>query len=184
MQIDTRSAINNFEVTRNKETDNTQLEICRSVLNEAFDGDFSEEDWSHTFGGIRFLGFLEKRLIAHGSVVPRTIWMDAIETKVGYVEGIAVEKSYWRRGFGSLLISEITAFCRAEYPISMLSTGEKEFYRKQGWVDFLGESYVKENGIEIRTKEEDEGLMVLLGALSSLSIPRKVVCETRDGDFW
>jgi hypothetical protein len=66
----------------------------------------------------------------------------------------------------------------------MLSTGEKEFYRKQGWVDFLGESYVKENGIEIRTEEEDEGLMVLLGVLRSLSIPRKVVCEARDGDFW
>jgi hypothetical protein len=51
-------------------------------------------------------------------------------------------------------------------------------------VDFLGESYVKENGIEIRTEEEDEGLMVLLGVLRSLSIPRKVVCEARDGDFW
>ena len=184
MPIDTRSPINNFEVNRYKETDNTQLEICRNVLNEAFDGDFSEEDWSHTFGGIRFLGFLEKRLIAHGSVVPRKIWIDATETKAGYVEGIAVEKSYWRRGFGSSLISEITAFCRAEFPISMLSTGEKEFYRKHGWVDFPGESFVSVNGIEIRTEEEDEGLMVLLGALSSFSIPRKVVCETRTGDFW
>ena len=61
---------------------------------------------------------------------------------------------------------------------------EEEFYRKHGWVDCPGESFVNANGIEIRTEEEDEGLMVLLGALSSLSIPRKVVCETRAGDFW
>jgi aminoglycoside 2'-N-acetyltransferase I len=61
----------------------------KELLSDAFEGDFSEEDWQHTFGGMRFLGHHKDQLIAHGAVVKRWMQVDGLKTLVGYVEGIA-----------------------------------------------------------------------------------------------
>ncbi|MFM8503046.1 MAG: GNAT family N-acetyltransferase [Actinomycetota bacterium] len=156
----------------------------RELLDVAFEGDFSEEDWLHTFGGFRFLGYLDGKLIAHGAVVLRNMKVDGREIQVGYVEGVAVLPMHWRKGFGSLLMSEITSYCSSEFQLSMLSTGDKHFYRKHGWLDFSGESYVLKNGVEIRTLDEDEGLMFLVGVTGETSRITKAVCESRVGDHW
>jgi len=155
----------------------------RALLADAFEGDFSQEDWEHTNGGLRFLGYLGAELVAHGSVIRRNVRIDEEDLKIGYVEGLAVAPLYWRRGFGSKLMSEITSYCKTEFRISMLSTGEKDFYRKLGWLDFEGDSYVFRNGVEVRTADEDEGLMYLPRSVGSLSLA-KVVCEAREGDDW
>lgn len=158
--------------------------VVRNLLNDAFEGDFSEEDWKHTFGGMRFLGFLNDQLIAHGAVVPRKIEVDESDLIIGYVEGIAVAPTYWHKGYGSLLMADITSYCLSEFSLSMLSTSEKGFYRKHGWCDFEGMSYVFKDGVEIRSEDEDEGLMYLSGLHQFTDYPRKVVCEARDGDAW
>ena len=158
--------------------------VARNLLNDAFEGDFSGEDWQHTFGGVRFLGFLNDKLIAHGAVVPRKIKVDESDLVVGYAEGIAVAPTYWHQGYGSLLMAEITSFCRSEFSLSMLSTSEKGFYRKHGWSDFEGMSYVLKDGVEIRSEDEDEGLMYLPGLSRDTGSPKKVICESRVGDAW
>ncbi|MBU3646048.1 MAG: GNAT family N-acetyltransferase [Candidatus Nanopelagicaceae bacterium] len=169
------------------EDSSLNLEISKSLrelLNDAFESDFAEEDWQHTFGGIRFVGRLHDELVAHGAVVPRWMKIDGEQMYVGYVEGIAVASQHWRKGYGSLLIAKITEYCRSEFSLSLLSTDEKEFYRKQGWLDFEGETYILENGQEKRSKDEDEGLMYIYGKNFYKSAPKKAVCESRDGDAW
>ena len=164
---------------------NTELESnLQELLRIAFEEDFSTEDWDHTFGGMRFLGYLEGRLIAHGAVVKRWMEVDGLRMPVGYVEGIAVNPVNRRSGFGSLLMAEITAYCKSEFELSMLSTDEKDFYRKHGWIDFEGRSYVLMDGIQAPTTEEDEGLMCLFASNQDRHGPRRVVCETRFGDCW
>ena len=155
-----------------------------TLLNNAFEGDFSEADWKHTFGGTRFLGFLDNNLVAHGAVVERPMRINNVEMKVGYVEGIAVAPEHWRKGFGSLLMTEITSFCKSKLIISMLSTDEHLFYSKHGWERFDGESYVLVDEIEVRSEDEDAGLMYLLGLSEDTHAPRKAVCNSRDGDAW
>ena len=52
---------------------NPETESCiRTLLDLAYEGDFSSEDWEHTFGGKYFIGYLGDTIIAHGSVVPRS----------------------------------------------------------------------------------------------------------------
>ncbi|MFM8384394.1 MAG: GNAT family N-acetyltransferase [Actinomycetota bacterium] len=174
-----------FQITRRTDADLDHLaEVSlRTLLADAFEGDFSQEDWEHTNGGLRFLGYLGAELVAHGSVIKRNVRIDEEDLKIGYVEGLAVAPLYWRRGFGSKLMSEITSYCKTKFRICMLSTGEKDFYRKLGWLDFEGESYVFRNGVEVRTADEDEGLMYLPGSVNSPTIT-KVVCEAREGDDW
>ena len=173
-----------FEVKRLDEIDLEIESRLVKMLDAAFEGDFSAEDWEHTFGGYRFLGFLEAELIAHGAIVPRKIYVDSQHLTVGYVEGVAVDPRYWRNGYGSSLMAAITKVCRENFEVSMLSTDEKAFYTKHGWRDFQGESFVLVQGTEVRSEEEDEGLMYLLGNSTSDKGPRKVVCESRDGDSW
>lgn len=175
-----------FRISRISDAElNTELESnLQELLRIAFEDDFSEQDWDHTFGGQRFLGVLNDQLIAHGSVVTRLMEVDGLRMPVGYVEGVAVNAVHWGNGFGSLLMAEITAYCKSEFELSMLSTDEKDFYRKHGWIDFKGRSYVLRNGIQTPTIEEDEGLMCLFASNQDRHGPRSVVCETRSGDCW
>lgn len=175
-----------FQISRVSDEDlNSAISFSlQNLLNGAFEGDFSKEDWEHTFGGIRFLGYFQDELIAHGAVVPRKIHVDGQLLLVGYVEGIAVVPTYRRQGFGSSLMGEISKTCRSEFEISMLSTDEKVFYKRHGWLDFEGSSYVAKDGAVIRTDDEDEGLMYLPGLRRDKAGPKEIICQSRNGDAW
>ena len=164
---------------------NPETESCiRTLLDLAYEGDFSSEDWEHTFGGKYFIGYLGDTIIAHGSVVPRSMFIDGEAITVGYVEAIAVLPSHWRQGFGTQLMKEVTQFCHNNYEISMLSTDENQFYQRIGWLQFQGESFVKNSDTEVRTAEEDEGLMFLPGNKSGITQIQRAVCDARGGDSW
>lgn len=177
--------LNNFSIDVFPENllDKVESEIL-NLLKDAFEGDFSEEDWQHSLGGVRLIGFMNEEIVAHGAVVPRAVRIDDVEEIIGYVEAIAVDPRFWRQGIGTALMEEITKICKSQYQFSMLSTGEKDFYRRSGWVDFKGESYVDLGEKVVRSEEEDEGLMYLgVGKYLNVS-PLKVVCKSRSGDSW
>lgn len=175
-----------LRVSRHVDTDlNAHIvSSLRELMAKAFEDDFSDDDWKNTFGGMRFFGYLEDRLIAHGAVVPRKMHIDGENVDVGYVEAIAVEPKHWRKGYGSLLLADITSFCKSEFSLSMLSTDETDFYSKSGWRVFQGMSYVLQDGKEFRTEDEDDGLMFILGDEPGLKEPHKAVCNSRSGDAW
>lgn len=154
------------------EPSETELVAIKLMLEQAFEGDFADSDWEHTFSGIRFIGSLEDEVICHGALIPRQIWLDGVPKTVGYLEGLAVLPSQQGKGFGSELMFSITEYAIANYEFSMLSSGLKQFYRKFGWQDFLGHSYVKVAGESIPTYEEDSELMFLIGMNSGLQIGR------------
>ncbi len=51
------------------------LTDIRRLVVDAFEGDFSDEDWDHTLGGLHVIASEEETLLAHAAVVPRTIWL-------------------------------------------------------------------------------------------------------------
>jgi hypothetical protein len=50
-------------------------EKIKSMLDRAYEGDFSEEDWEHTLGGVIYLGWIGNELIENSSICSRTIWL-------------------------------------------------------------------------------------------------------------
>jgi len=166
------------------DVDSKTASSTKSLLELAYDGDFSVEDWEHTLGGQYFIDFLDDTIIAHGSVVSRNMFINGGALTVGYVEAVAVLPSYWQQGFGTQLMKQITQFCYNNYELSMLSTDEKQFYEKLGWQQFQGESFVRNGESEVRTVEEDDGLMLLFGKNGGLSEIWRAVCQPRSGDDW
>ncbi len=70
--------------------DDRRSAAIRSLMDAAFDGDFGEDDWTHALGGTHFL--IEDddgALLAHASVVARTIRIGDLVLRSGYLEAVA-----------------------------------------------------------------------------------------------
>ncbi|MGH9024139.1 MAG: GNAT family N-acetyltransferase, partial [Acidimicrobiia bacterium] len=68
-----------------------RLSEVRLLLDAAFrddpDGEFTDDDWLHTIGGLHVV-LLEKNLVvAHAAVVHRVVEVAGVPLRTGYVEG-------------------------------------------------------------------------------------------------
>lgn len=160
------------------------LVALKNLLDLAYEGDFSESDWLHTIGGVRFVGKLNGEIVAHGAVVPRDVFINGQSARVGYLEGVAISTDLQGQGFGSQLLTDISEYCVSNFELAMLSTDELNFYSKFGWRQFQGKSGVIRDGHAILTPEEDEGLMYLLGKSNPNFDIRTAYCDWRPGDVW
>ena len=159
------------------------LEIAK-LLEDSYEGDFSEQDWQHTFGGARFIGTLDEQIVAHAAVVPREVLINELPRTIGYLEGVAVSSKFQGQRLGSQLLQYVSDFCRSNYEVSMLSTDEFDFYGKFGWQRFKGTSGVMQDSVRSLTPEEDDGLMYLAGNSSESIEISTAYCDWREGDCW
>ena len=156
----------------------------KKLLFKAYEGDFEEGDWLNSCGGIRVIGWLNNEIVAHASIVPRQMSVNASSLNVGYVEGVAVAPSMQNKGIGSLLLAKVTNECLANFEFSVLSTDAFAFYGRAGWKRFFGKSAVQQENVEVATPDEDETLMYLESAQFIDSTIRRLVCFPRAGSHW
>ena len=162
------------------------LGAIRRLLDEAFDGDFSEEDWDHALGGWHAIVRAQESIVAHAAVVERRIFVGSRAYRTGYVEAVAVSPAHRRRGLGTAVMTAATALVRAKFDLGALSTGESGFYARLGWERWAGPSYVRDaDGRLHRSADEDAGIMVLrCGASQAIDCGDRIACEARTGDSW
>ncbi|MCC7179469.1 MAG: GNAT family N-acetyltransferase [Acidobacteria bacterium] len=158
----------------------------RRLLDEAFSGDFSDDDWQHALGGWHAMVGPAESVVAHAALVERRICIGTRELRCGYVEAVAVKPGRQRTGLGTAVMSAISELIRARFDIGALSTGEWPFYERLGWERWRGPTYVRTaDGRRLRTIEEDEGVMVLRCAVSrEIDLGAPIICEERPGDSW
>jgi aminoglycoside 2'-N-acetyltransferase I len=165
-----------------------ELEDIRGLLDDAFgtgDDAFTDEDWDHSVGGVHFVLDVDGPIVAHASVVPRTLHVAGMPLRAGYVEAVATAAERQGRGFGSRLMQDVTAYIRERFVLGALGTGRLAFYERLGWAVWRGPSSVRVDGGERRTPDEDGYIMVLRTALSAdLDLDAPISCEWRPGDVW
>lgn len=170
-----------------EELDSETLTAARRLLDEAFGGDFADDDWEHGLGGIHALVRDDDgSLIGHGSVVERRIWVGGRELRAGYFEGVAVRGDRRRRGIAAAVMTALIAHTRERYDFGMLSATEEgmPFYRATGWELWTGPSSVRErDGTITPTPDDDGGLFVVHGP-EPLDVTAEITCEWRSGDVW
>ncbi|GAA1273341.1 GNAT family N-acetyltransferase [Saccharothrix xinjiangensis] len=157
---------------------------ARELLDEAFDGEFSDEDWAHALGGVHALARDGDELIGHGAVVQRLMTAGGRVLRVGYVEGVAVRASHRRRGVGGALMASLEEVVRGAHDLGALSASEeaRELYEGRGWLPWRGRTFaLTPDGVR-RTEEEDEGVLVL--PVEPVDLSGDLTCDWRDGDVW
>jgi aminoglycoside 2'-N-acetyltransferase I len=155
------------------------------MLDVAYDGDFSDEDWQHAAGGTHVWVTGQHGLVAHASLVARTLVCSGKTLDVGFVEAVATTAAHRGQGHGTRVMGRIAELIREGYPLGVLSTGTHAFYEKLGWERWRGPTFVDGPSGRERTPADDGDVMVLRTPRSpSLDVDGDIVCDWRPGDVW
>lgn len=161
------------------------LEAARALLDNAFEGDFSDDDWEHALGGVHALVWEGDDLIGHASLVQRRLLHGGRALRTGYVEGAAVRADRRGRGHGGSLMGALERVLRGAYDLGALGATEAalDFYAARGWRRWQGPTFALTPAGIVRTEDDDDGILVLPLAVP-LDLSGELTCDWRDGDVW
>ncbi len=175
-------------VLRTTELTDDELAAVRSLLGDAFDGDFSDDDWHHTLGGSHVVVVdPADTVVAHAALVSRSIGVGDRRFQAGYVEGVATAPHRRGEGLGSLVMSRVAQVLTAKFELGVLSTDRHSFYERLGWERWRGPSGVRssDGATVFATPDEDDGIMVRrFGPSATVELTSMISCDPRTGDHW
>jgi len=102
--------------------------------------------------------------------------------RTAYVDAVATDPTYWRRGIGGAVMSRFAAETQ-DYALGGLSTSVPDFYAPLGWERWRGPTAVRvEHGLEYTP---DECVMILRTPLTPpLDVDALLTVEPRGGQPW
>ncbi|WP_433617638.1 GNAT family N-acetyltransferase [Dactylosporangium sp. CA-139114] len=156
----------------------------RTLLDAAFGDGFADTDWAHALGGLHVLGEAGGRIVAHAAVVQRSLLVDGVPLRCGYVEAVAVHPDHQRLGFAAAVLDEAERIVRAAYDLGALSASQRAagLYVRRGWQRWSGTTAVLTPEGLVATPDDDGSTYVLpVGALPGGGV---LACDWRSGDFW
>ncbi|MFJ8669264.1 GNAT family N-acetyltransferase [Streptomyces sp. NPDC093600] len=162
-----------------------RLLAVREMLDAAFGGDFSDEDWDHTLGGVHACVEDERGVAAHGSVVMRRVLHGGRSLRVGYVEGVGVRADRRRQGLAGVVMAELERVIDGAYAFGALSASDEgaALYRARGWALWPGRIEVLSPDGIVRLPDEEGSVYVRPVGAGRLPDPAApLVFDWRDGD--
>jgi aminoglycoside 2'-N-acetyltransferase I len=167
------------------ELDDATRAAARAILDEAFAGELTDDDWDHGLGGIHALAYAGGELVGHASVVQRRLLYGGRALRAGYVEAVAVRGDRRRRGHGGAMMAALEAVIRGAYEIGALGASDDgaALYAARGWRRWEGPLYaLTPEGL--RRTPAEEGDVFVFEAGVPLDRGRRLACDWRDGDLW
>jgi aminoglycoside 2'-N-acetyltransferase I len=161
-----------------------ELRAVRALLDTAFDGDFTDEDFDHGLGGMHALLHDEHGLAAHGSVVMRRVRHRGRWLRVGYVEAVAVRPDARRTGLAGRVMAELERIVERAYDLGALSASDEgaRLYAARGWQLWSGRvCALGPDGI-VHLPEEEDSTYVRPALAGPLDPAYELVFDWRDGD--
>jgi aminoglycoside 2'-N-acetyltransferase I len=144
-----------------------ELRALRELLDAAFDGDFTDDDFDHALGGMHAMA------------------RDGEALRTGYVESVAVHPGRRGGGVGARVMDELERIIRGAYEIGALGAADtaRAWYASRGWQRWSGTtSVVTPEGVR-RTPDED-GAVYVLPVTARLQPDGDLACDWRGGDVW
>src|SRR6188472_979479 len=129
-------------IAHTADLDPALLVAVRTLLDAAFEGDFSDDDWEHALGGVHALAWEGPELVGHAAVVQRRLLHGGRALRAGYVEGVGVRADRRGRGHGGALMDALEHVARRAYDVAALGATDEaaQFYAARGWQLWLGPS--------------------------------------------
>src|SRR4051794_8115950 len=165
--------------------DAATLAAARALLEDAFDGELTAEDWEHCLGGMHALAWEDGELVGHAALVQRRLFYEGEALRTGYVEGVGVRADRRRRGHGMALMAALEDMIRRAYRLGALGATDAgaAMYAARGWRVWEGPTSVLTPDGIVRTADED-GYIWVLDVTGALDRTRGLTCDWRDGDAW
>lgn len=161
------------------------LAEIRALMHDAFDGDFDDDDWEHGLGGTHVIARSDRAVVAHASVVERTIEVAGRPYRAGYVESVGTAPPAQGEGHGSAVMAEAATIIRGDFELGVLATGEHGFYGRLGWERWRGPTAVRHGDRLVPSPDADDAIMILRTAASAdIDVTAHIACSARSGDDW
>ncbi|GAA3452993.1 aminoglycoside N-acetyltransferase AAC(2')-Ic [Dactylosporangium matsuzakiense] len=161
----------------------------RILIDTAYRPGFTDADWSHALGGLHVLAEAGGRIVGHAAVVQRSLLIDGVPHRGGYLEAVAVHPDHQRLGYAAALLDEAERIIRAGYDLGALSAGPAGagLYTRRGWTRWPGTTAVLTPRGLTATPGDDRNTYVLPvagGPLAGASDSSVLACDFRIGDAW
>ncbi|MER6976171.1 GNAT family N-acetyltransferase [Streptomyces carpinensis] len=161
-----------------------ELLAVRALLHDAFDGDFDDDDWDHTLGGVHALAYDGRGLAAHGAVVMRRVRYRGRWLRIGYVEGVAVRHDVRRTGLGGRIMAALEGIVTRAYAFGALSASDDgaRLYAARGWRAWGGRILALGPDGVARLAEEEGSTYVWPAPADAADPGAELLFDWRDGD--
>jgi aminoglycoside 2'-N-acetyltransferase I len=170
------------------ELSKAELDDGEALVRVAFGDSFRAHDWLHGVEGVHVLIIENADLLAHASVVTRTLRYDGDCFTTGYVESVAVHPGHQGRGMGSVIMDHAEAIIRARHELGALNAVQTAapFYAARGWQHWKGHTQADTPDGVIDTYDPDDRIFLLstTGALLQVSASAPIICDWRPGELW
>ena len=159
-----------------------QLADIHALCNRAYDADL--EPLFRTFtDATHVIGWWGSVMVSHAMWVTR--WLqpgDQPPLRTAYVEMVATEPAFQRRGFATAVMQGL-ANAITEFELGGLSPAEPMLYTKLGWVFWQGPLFIRAQHGLLATP--DASVMILrLPKTPPLELTSPLSAEWREGELW
>ena len=157
----------------------------RALLDEAFEGRFTDALWGQALGGVHFFVEEDGVPISHAAVVPRLLAVRDREINTGYVEAVGTRPRDRRKGLARSVLVAARRHIEDAYELGALHSELPTFYEHLGWERWRGPTFVRTGSGRKRTPTDDGCIhiwRVPAGAAVDLDDP--ISCEWRPGFVW
>lgn len=129
------------------------------------------------------LAYRDGVLVSHAAWVTRWLQIgDRPPLHTAYVEAVATEPAYERRGYATAVLQRLAEEIRG-FEIGGLSPSDTAFYARLGWAEWRGPLAIRTD--QGKTETPDEALMILrLPATPDLDLNAPISIEWREGEVW
>lgn len=163
-------------------------DTAEALVRAAFSDSFRAHDWLHGVDGTHVMVTDEDEMLAHASVVTRSLRYGNEVFATGYVESVAVRADQQGRGLGRLVMDHAEAIIRTRHQLGALNAVESAapFYAARGWRLWAGHTQADTPQGVVDTYHPDDRIFVLPTADTAgrLAESAPLICDWRVGDLW
>ena len=134
-------------------------------------------------GGVHVLGRDADRLVSHALWVTRWLQVgSSAPLRTAYIEVVATEHNYRRRGYARQVMQRIAAEIR-DFELAALSPFDVAWYGRLGWKRWRGPLFIRTATGLLPTPEEEVMILRLPGT-PALDLDAPLSAEWREGELW